>query len=481
MRSFVLRSQHDPDAPAAGEAETDDDAVERRATPPAPTPHEDLTGQTLADRYQLESLVGMGLTSCVYRARRVSDGVQVAVKVLQERLRSDPNVVRRFAREAEAARKLVHPNIARVFDHGTDQAGRPFLCSEWVAGAPLDQAMRHGPVTLRRAVAPLCDVLSALSAAHREGILHGCLKPSNVLLTLTPDGGFTPKLLDFGMGRLLKPVPSTGRTKYGAACVAAEYVAPEQIETVEFDGRADVYVVGVLLYELLTGEPPFRGGSFESRLARHRDEVLSQVRSKERPDRKIPREIQGICLRALSKQPADRYQSPLEMARALRAALDLFGARVDLALEAPETALDQLHTVSKDRLTMPGEQLRSRHKLVLGAALLLFVCSIVWLSAPHSTSEPAPGPSLGSASPGQRALERGRQLLANGDLSGAVPLLKSAQEQLGQTPAVARWLGEALLRSGQRSEGEALLRSYLAQHPQAPDRTRVEALLGGAP
>jgi serine/threonine protein kinase len=478
VRSSVLRSQHDPDAPTKGEAEAEG---ERQATPPASAPREDLTGQTIADRYQLEGLVGMGLTSCVYRARRLSDGAPVAVKVLQERLRADPNVVRRFAREAEAAHKLAHPNIARILDHGTDAAGRPYVCTEWLTGMPLDQALRHGPVTLRRAVAPLCDVLSALSAAHRDGIVHGCLKPSNVLLTLGPDGNLTPKLLDFGMGRLLKPVPSTGKTKYGAACVVAEYVAPEQIETVEFDGRADVYVVGVLLYELLTGDPPFRGGSFESCLKRHREETLTQVHSKERPNRKIPREIESICLRALAKKPADRFQSPLEMARALRAALDLLGARIDLALEAPDSALDRLHTVSKDRLTMPGEQLRSRHKLLVGAALLLFVCSVVWLSAPHPTKEQATETLPARAHPGQRALEQGRQLLADGDLAAAVPLLNSAREQLGETAAVLRWLGEALVRSGQREQGEPLLQRYLAQHPQAPDRAQVEALLRSAP
>jgi serine/threonine-protein kinase len=465
----------DPDADAAPNgAGSSAERAERRATPPTPAPLEDLVGQEIVGRYRLEQRVGGGLVGSVYRARNLGDGSQVAIKVLQERLRSDPSVVRRFAREAETARKLIHPNIARVLEHGSDAAGRPFVCSEWVEGAPLNQVLARRPVTLRRIVAPLCDALSALSTAHREGVVHGCLKPSNVLIEERGDGQLVPKLVDFGMGRLLKPVPGTAKTKYGAACVRPEYVAPEQIDQLEVDGRADVYVMGVLLHELLTGAPPFHSGSHESLLKRQREEPLTRVHSSEHPDRKIPREIEGICLRALAKQPDDRFQSPRELARALRSALDLFGARVDLPLEAPETLLDGQHTVSKDRLTMPGEQLRSRQKLVVGAVLLLLVCSVVWLSTPLHPSQPD---MAAGAAAGQRALEQGRQLLANDEVSAALALLQSAQAQLGQTSSVRRWLGEALLRSGKRAEGEALLRSYLAEHHDAPDRTRVEGLL----
>jgi serine/threonine protein kinase len=471
----------DPDAETApaGAGSAAAQHPERRATPPAPSPTEDLTGQELLGRYRFESLVGVGPIGTVYRARRLADGIEVAIKVLQERLRSDPNVVRRFAREAEAARKLNHPSIARILEHGSDASGRPFVCREWVPGAPLNQLLARSTVTLRRIVPPLCDALSALSSAHREGVVHGCLKPSNLLIEERPDGTLVPKLLDFGMGRLLKPVPGTAKTKYGATCVRPEYVAPEQIDRLEIDGRADVYSVGILLYELLAGAPPFEGGSYESILHRQREEVLTQVRSRDRPDRKIPREIEGICLRALAKQPPDRYQSPRELARALRSALDLLGVRVDLPLEAAETHLEALHTVSKDRLTMPGEQLRSRQKLIVGAVLLGLVCSVVWLSTPlHPNQEVH---SSAATSSGQHALEQGRQLLADGKVSAALPLLRRAQTQLGSISAVLRWLGEAQLRSGKRADGEGLLRRYLKEHPDAPDRARVKALLAAPP
>ncbi|HEX6243546.1 MAG TPA: protein kinase, partial [Polyangiales bacterium] len=477
MRPFVLSSEPDPAASPPGADAGLGAPAERNATPPLAVAREDLGGTRFADEYEIESRAGAGLTASVYRARRLRDGETVAIRVLNERWRDDPDVLRRWTREAEATLKLVHPNIARVFAHGTHQ-GRPFVCGEWVDGLPLTRAVQRSPLTLRRALVPICDVLSALSAAQREGVIHGSLKPNNVLVQERQDGTLVTKLLDFGMGRLLKPVPALGRTKAGTVCLVPEYTAPEQIACLETDGRTDVYAVGILLYELLTGEPPFTAGSFETLLRRQQDEALTEVVSRQHRGRMIPREVEAMCLRALAKEPEGRYRSPLEMARSARGVLDLYGARADLPLQ-PEPSLDGLHTVSKDRLTMPGEHLRSRQKLGLGAALLLLVCGVIWISAPQRVSESTHGVTAIAA--GQRALEQGRQRLTHGEVEAAVSALRAAESKLGETAAVQRWLGEALLRTGQREQGVALLRRYLASQPQPPDRARVEALLAQPP
>jgi serine/threonine protein kinase len=472
---------HSPPEPDAG------DGSARLATPPspAPAPIEDLTGSRFAACYLLEQSLGEGPIGRVYRAR-TEEGAQVAIKVLLPKHRADANVVRRFLRAAQSAQSFSHPHILRTLDHG-EHDGVPFVCSELSLGVPLDRALDGSPLTLRRILTPLCDVLSALSEAHRHGVVHRCLKPSNVLVEQSADGTMVTKLCDFDFGRLLKPVPGTGRTKHGSSCGLAEYMAPEQALTTEIDGRADVYAVGVMLYELLTGQLPFHGPRADEILARHQNDAVVTPRSLRR-DRTIPREVESICLRALAKQPGDRYQSPREMSAAIRATLELFGARADLPIEEPEPGLDaSAHTVSKDRLTMPGEQLRSRQKVSLGAALLVSVCGVIWLSAPRETGEQPPvaprtaQQAMLARGPAPRAdadaLAKGRELLAAGQALAALKELEAVKAAQGESPELVRLLGEAMLKVGRREPGRALLQRYLSEHPEAQDRTRVSELL----
>jgi hypothetical protein len=470
-----------PTEEAPREETSDAGGAERVATPPSPAPAENLSGQCVAGRFDVQRPVGNGPIGQVYRALRRADGAPVALKILHEKHRPDPNVVRRFAREAQAAMQLDHPHIARVYEHGVDEAGRPFLCSEWLEGLPLTQAVAAKPLTLRRMLVPLCQALSALSEAQRHGVLHRGLKPSNLLAIESGDNELSLKVSDFGMAKLLKPVPGTLSTKYGAPCGAAEYAAPEQSESGELDGRADVYAMGVVLYELLTGQVPFRGASDAALLAKHRNEPALPPQ-KLRPDRSIPREVESICLKALAKPPAERYRSPRELSNALHSTLELLGVRADLPIEEPAKPDAQGDEIS--RLTMPGEQLRSRHKIWLGGSLLLLVCGVVWLSAPREEPRAASAVRLGGvttssavAGAENAALREGKRRLAHADAAGAIEQLTLARQQLGETAQVARWLGEALLRGGQRARGAALLRRYLELAPQASDREQVEALL----
>jgi serine/threonine protein kinase len=267
-------------------------------------------------------------------------------------------------------------------------------------------------------------------------------------------------------------------------------MAPEQALTTEIDGRADVYAVGVMLYELLTGQVPFHGPRADDILAKHQNDTVVPPRTL-RTDRTIPREVESICLRALAKRPADRYQSPREMSSAIRATLELFGPRADLPIEEPEVVLDEsAHTVSKDRLTMPGEQLRSVQKVGIGAALLLSVCGVIWLSAPHETRDQSAAPTSSAAEPAGAsaspapdadALKRARALLDEGHADSALKELEALEAAHAENPALMRVMGEALLKVGQRERGRSLLARYLAQNPAAAERAAVEALLLAAP
>ena len=457
---------------------------EREATPPAPRQIDSLVGQLLAGRYQLESLLGAGILGQVYRARRLDDGVTVAVKVLDERHRADPNVVRRFLREAESARQLDHPCIARVFEAASDDRGRPFLSMELLDGDAVTSVVRAGAPTLRRMIEPICETLSALAEAHRQGVLHRCLKPSNVLVREDDEHHFVTKICDFGMGRLLKAVPGTATTKYGVACAAPEYMAPEQADSVEIDGRSDVYAVGVIFYELLTGQVPFSGGSPQSILDSHKHEPVVPP-NKLRLDRHIPSDVEQVCMRALEKDPNLRFHSPREMRTALREALELLGARADLPIEAAPDGT-ATHGASRERLTMPGEQLRSGQKVGVGAGLLLLVAGVLLLSAPEDAAVPASVIPSGSASSAGAsamdsadALVKGQRLLENDDVADALVVLTRVHAALGETPEVCRWLGEALIRSGERARGRQLLERYQQLEPST-DRRRVEALLNEA-
>lgn len=470
------------DSSADGSSAPGDGQPEREATPPAPRPIESLVGQLLLGRYEIESLIGSGILGQVYRAKRLTDGVRVAIKVLDERHRPDPNVVRRFLREAEAARALDHPSIVRTFEAGSDEKGRPFICSELLDGAPVTTVVRAGPLTLRRIVEPICEALSALSEAHRQGVLHRCLKPSNVLVREQEDHHFVTKVCDFGMGRLLKAVPGTATTKYGVACAAPEYMAPEQADSVEIDGRADVYAAGVILYELVTGQVPFTGANARAILDKHKSEPLAPP-SKLRLDRRIPRELETVCFRALEKDPKQRYHSPREMRTALRQTLDLLGARADAPIEAPASD-GPGGSPSRDRLTMPGEQLHSSQKVGVGAALLLLVSGVLWLSAPNETDQRRTkagviSSSQASAAAAAEAVAEGKRRLDEGDVASALVVLTRAHAALGETAEVSRWLGEALLRSGEQARGRELLQRYLSLQPEAEDRRTVEALLDG--
>ena len=221
-----------------------------------------MVGQLIADRYELEELVGTGGMSSVYRARDRLLERYVAIKILHEHYSRDDDYIERFRREARAAAKLSHPNIVTVIDRG-EADGRQFIVFEFVDGQNLKQVIAsRGRLPVREALELGIQIGRALAFAHAQGLVHRDVKPQNVLL-----GGGDVKVTDFGIARSLDV--NIGLTQTGTVVGTGEYISPEQATGRRADERSDVYSLGVVVYELLAGEPPYSGDSFVAVAMRH--------------------------------------------------------------------------------------------------------------------------------------------------------------------------------------------------------------------
>jgi hypothetical protein len=282
------------------------------AAPPAGDPDDALVGRRVGP-YLVEARVGAGGMGTVYRALRQGDYAQrVALKVIRPGL-DGGEVLRRFRTERQVLAELAHPHIARLLDGGTTDDGRPYLVMEFIDGEPLDRYCDHQLGTAER-VRLLLAVCAAVQYAHGRGVLHRDLKPGNVLVMA--DG--TPKVTDFGLAKRLASDPAEASpTQTGAVLGTPSYMAPEQAagKRAEVGAAADVYALGAILYELLTGRPPFRA---ETPL----DTLLQVLEAEPLPPGRlrpgVPRDLETICLKCLQKDPARRYPTVAALADDLR-------------------------------------------------------------------------------------------------------------------------------------------------------------------
>lgn len=284
------------------------------------------TGQTIDARYLVERRLGTGGMAEVYGCEDLQLGRHVALKVLHEQLAEDPDVVARFRRESQSAAGLQHPHIVQVFDRG-DWDGIPYMAMELVDGVTLKDVIRdQAPLDPVKTVDQISQVLDALRYAHKRGLVHRDIKPQNVLVG--PDGDL--KVADFGIARA---VDDLQMTQTGMIVGTAHYLSPEQASGQPITPSADLYAVGVVLFEMLTGRMPFDGDQPVAIALKHVNEdppALSIVN----PD--VPADLEYVVLRAMSKRPEDRFEDAEEFIAALQ------GVRHRIVSGAPVPAQPQI-------------------------------------------------------------------------------------------------------------------------------------------
>ncbi len=281
---------------------------------------------TKVDRYEVERLLGMGGFGSVYRAKHVHTGATVALKLLKRSLGADQGMLERFLREARAAASVGSEHIVGVLDAGLATDGQAFLALEFLDGSDLkDLATNEGPLPHLRVVMIVLQVLEGLAAAHAKDIVHRDMKPANVFVVRRRDERGVErdfiKLLDFGISKMHGDAGTSGLTMTGVAMGTPSYMAPEQFfDARSVDGRADLYSVSAMLYELLSGKLPFDAESYAHLIVKVRTEQaapLNQVAPQ------VPMALAQVVTVGLAKEPHQRWQSAKEFGDALRSALGL--------------------------------------------------------------------------------------------------------------------------------------------------------------
>lgn len=280
-------------------------------------------GTVLSDRFEVRDLLGEGAMGVVYRGHDREGDRPVAIKLLKRQLVQSKEFVSRFKREARAASRFRHDAAVKVFATGETEDRLPWIAMELVEGRSLKEMVAaEAPLASGRACNLALQLLDALGAAHRVGIVHRDMKPDNIRVVIDADGIERPKILDFGVAKFVRgdigDVSGGLKTKTGVVLGTPKYMAPEQIRGEALDGRADVYAVGAMLHELLTGRPPFEADDVFGFVAMHLKQDVVPI-GERFPDLDVPSEVDAIVLRMLRKDPKERPDDAASLARELEA------------------------------------------------------------------------------------------------------------------------------------------------------------------
>jgi tRNA A-37 threonylcarbamoyl transferase component Bud32 len=346
-----------------------------------------ILGTTLSGRYRLEARIGAGGMSTVYRARDETLQRPVAIKLMHREVASDSDQLERFRREARAVAQLSHPHIVGVIDAGEDE-NRPYIVFEYVNGETLKERIRRlGRLPVPEAVAYSIEIARALGAAHARHIVHRDVKPQNVLI----DEEGSAKVTDFGIARTMN---EEGLTADGRVLGTTDYVSPEQALGQPVTGQSDLYSLGIALYEMLTGEVPFRGDNQVAVAMKHVREALPDVRSR-RPE--VSAALAAVVETATAKHLEDRYADDAELIADLEDVLAIETARAGTATGEVTSVLRTLPSGTQKRVPFV---VRHRTAMaVLGAVVAVVAIGLaVWLGtrAHHGTGTvDQPPPSRG--------------------------------------------------------------------------------------
>jgi serine/threonine-protein kinase len=348
-----------------------------------------LVGRILGDRYRVLSRLGEGGMGTVYLCEHAVLSRRYAVKVLRPNL-TDPELAERFRNEAIAASRIGGDNVVDVLDFGAEDDGALYYVMEALEGRSLGTLIaEEGPLEILRALELLEQICGALAAAHARGVVHRDVKPDNVFVVLRPDGTEQVKVIDFGVSQV---APQDGReriTRAGAIMGTPEYMAPEQASGDPVDHRADVYALGVLAYELLTGTLPIVALTPVATLVAH------QTRTPEAPSRRrktVPPEVDALVLRALAKRPEDRPPTMEAFAAEIAQIRGAAGARPVTTAPAARTLVRPRETVALSEGALhPHRGARPRLAAVgFGAAVVVAVAGVVGWWGLRATPTPTP-------------------------------------------------------------------------------------------
>lgn len=313
---------------------------------------DDLFGSTIAGKYHIDAKLGAGGMGTVYRASRLLIGDEVAIKILHSE-QSEPRAAERFRREAQAAARLKHPNAVTIYDFGVTDEGLQYLVMELVEGESLRRILQQkGPLTPSAAAEIMNQVCAALDEAHRHHVLHRDLKPDNIIVNVT-DGGLRVKVLDFGIAKL-RDDAAGNLTQTGSILGTPHYMSPEQCVGEELDSRSDIYSLGVVLYEMLTGVVPFRSPSSAAVVVQHVNQLPPSPRAL---NASITMSVELAVLHALEKNREARPQSAGALAVEFAAAVKGvgFAAAASIGAVGENASLPTLVVNRQSRATGFGE------------------------------------------------------------------------------------------------------------------------------
>jgi serine/threonine-protein kinase len=338
-----------------------------------------VIGTVISERYRLEEKIGSGGMSSVYRAFDPTLERWVAIKLMHRDISHDPDQLERFRREARAVAQLNHPHVVTVIDAGEDD-GAPYIVFEYVEGETLKGRIRRlGRLPVSEAVAYAIEIGRALEAAHASKLVHRDVKPQNVLID--PDG--RAKVTDFGIARSLE---AQGLTATGRVLGTTDYVSPEQALGHEVTGQSDIYSLGIVLYEMLTGETPFKADTQVAVAMKHVREPLPDVQRR-RPE--ISASLAAVVERATSKETQNRYQDVSEMVHDLEEVLAIEAARTGQTTGEATTVLKSL---SGDTADFAPIRLRRPRRVLAFTVLVLALLAATAVFLATRTEKGTGGP-----------------------------------------------------------------------------------------
>jgi serine/threonine-protein kinase len=339
-----------------------------------------LVGLTLGEQFVVESALGGGAFGTVYRGSQLGLDRAVAIKVPTHAIAADPIMAKRFAREARSAARIHHPGVVAIYAVGELADGRPYLVMQFVEGEPLDRILADGPLGATRALRIIRTIASALSETHAADVVHRDLKPTNIMWRRDRNGDDRLTIVDFGIAASKPGNADATRLTTGGLIGTPHYMSPEQAHGEQVDARADLYALGCLLFELVTGAPPFEGSGFEVLLAHlGRPAPLPSERN---PD--VPEAIDRLCARLLAKKPEDRPASADEVVALCDEAIAELAGKGGAASSAQLKPRAKRKTLAT-RLDLPPRtrtpsQRRSR-RIVLGGAAVAVALTAAGVAA----------------------------------------------------------------------------------------------------